>query len=345
MGSKARVKLQLPNGEQTWVCGSDVSDVVYKSLAIYTPFMRQEKHTPLFEEYAWHWFNTYHLNKCGARWAKVSKDLLEDMIVPFFHDKEIGSITKTDIQKFYNSKAAYSTSYVKKMKFLLNGIFSSAYEDGVVDSNVMDSKRYTITQKVTKRKALEAEEFRDIAEHLKDLDEDDALVLAILMYTGIRRGELVALQWKDVDLKAGMIHITQTVSFIDNTKAVLKEPKSAAGIRSIPILPELKPYLEQAYERRHPVWQTYVFNDEQEPATFRKFAATWSRIRKRINLHGATAHVFRHTFATLAAPHLDIKTLQAILGHSSVELTLKVYAHEQKERVKNAGEYLCDAFA
>lgn len=78
--------------------------------------------------------------------------------------------------------------------------------------------------------------------------------------------------------------------------------------------------------------------------TEQAYQRTWERISRTINLHGATAHVFRHTFATIAAPYLDIKTLQTIMGHADIETTLDRYTHAQEERIRAAGELLTGKF-
>ncbi len=74
------------------------------------------------------------------------------------------------------------------------------------------------------------------------------------------------------------------------------------------------------------------------------YQRTWERINRTINLHGATAHIFRHTFATAAAPFLDIKTLQSIMGHADIETTLDRYTHAQEERIRAAGQLLTGKF-
>ena len=81
------------------------------------------------------------------------------------------------------------------------------------------------------------------------------------------------------------------------------------------------------------------------PITEQTYKRTWERIARTIDLHGATAHIFRHTFATVAAPFLDIKTLQSIMGHADIETTLDRYTHAQEERVQAAGELLTGRFS
>ena len=68
--------------------------------------------------------------------------------------------------------------------------------------------------------------------------------------------------------------------------------------------------------------------------TEKTYQRTWERIGKTINLHGATAHIFRHTFATMMEPHTDIKTLQSIMGHADIQTTMNRYTHPIMENIQ-----------
>ena len=67
--------------------------------------------------------------------------------------------------------------------------------------------------------------------------------------------------------------------------------------------------------------------------------------RKVIDVHGATPHVLRHTFATLAEPHLDVKTLQSVMGHSDIQTTMNRYTHPQERNIIQAVSTLSDVFS
>ena len=69
------------------------------------------------------------------------------------------------------------------------------------------------------------------------------------------------------------------------------------------------------------------------------FQRAWQRIEKTITLHGATPHIFRHTFLTLSASSgIDFKTLQALAGHSDIQITMNRYVHTQKDNIIKARE-------
>ena len=155
---------------------------------------------------------------------------------------------------------------------------------------------------------------------LPTLNETDRLFLLLPIYTGMRRSEMLGLRWTDVDFRLKQIRVQRGVTFAGN-QPVIGPPKSKAGYRFIPLLPELDAAL-RAYEHEG----EYIIGGDR-PITEQAYQRTWERINRTINLHGATAHVFRHTFATIAAPYLDIKTLQTIMGHADIETTLDRYTH------------------
>ena len=89
----------------------------------------------------------------------------------------------------------------------------------------------------------------------------------------------------------------------------------------------------------------YIIGSGEEPITETTFKRMWERIKKKINPYGATPHVFRHTYITLAASSgMDVKTLQSIAGHSDIKMTLDRYAHKREESIIAAGGLIREVF-
>ena len=103
-------------------------------------------------------------------------------------------------------------------------------------------------------------------------------------------------------------------------------------------------------QRMNTPWQSrcppsgFVLHRDGKPLTESMFFAAWKRINAAIDLHGATEHVFRHTFATMAQPNLDPKTLQEIMGHSNFQTTMNIYAHFREDLIKSAGADMADMY-
>ena len=116
------------------------------------------------------------------------------------------------------------------------------------------------------------------------------------------------------------ISVVHSLEFVGN-KSEIKEPKSKAGVRKIPICDELKKELDKHKDR-----EGYIFG-KGATYTETKFKRIWQRIVKVLDVPGAMLHRFRHSFVTRMKNVLDAKTLQSITGHSDISTTMNIYAH------------------
>ena len=162
--------------------------------------------------------------------------------------------------------------------------------------------------------------------------------------TGLRRGEIVGLQWKDIDFEAGTLSITKQIRYVKK-KLVIAPPKTKASERTI-ILPS--PILEMLAEYRKTVDSTWLFPSPvkkedvpRDPSACRKALA---RILERAECEHVPFHAMRHTFASNAFHYgMDVKTLASTIGHESVETTLNVYAHSSEQMKRDAAKKIDEA--
>ena len=161
------------------------------------------------------------------------------------------------------------------------------------------------------------------------------LGVLLVMYTGIRIGELCALKWSDIDIENGTLSITKTLQRIKNTdnnstqktKIIIGKPKSQKSIRIIPLqsfLLEILSSFKVKYSDN-----AYVLTGSEikftEPRAYEK---TYKKYLKECNIPNIKFHALRHTFATNAVEkNFDTKSLSEILGHSTVRFTLDRYVH------------------
>lgn len=189
------------------------------------------------------------------------------------------------------------------------------------------------------------EEQRLLSVLFKDLDRYK-LGVFICLYTGIRIGELCALQWKNISLNENAIKIEHTMqrlqsedlNALQKTRIIVTEPKSYAALRIIPlpkfVIDVIKPFVGTP--------NAYVLSGECktiiEPRTMQNRFKTYL-VEGQIN--DANFHSLRHTFATRCVEAgFDIKTLSEILGHSSVKITLDKYVHSSMQLKRNNMEKL-----
>lgn len=202
------------------------------------------------------------------------------------------------------------------------------------------------TSRQTQRKEILTKEQQDyLIGIIKNNLEYETLGYALLMYTGIRVGELCALQWADVNIERRAIKINKTLQriYIKNTtgkggktKIVITTPKSAKSIRDIPISDALYELIIEKYCEDKEAYVITGIKKYMEPRLYRKHYEKFININKAeyIRFHG-----LRHTFATRCIESgADYKIVSELLGHSSVSLTLNLYVHPQWEDKKRCVE-------
>lgn len=224
--------------------------------------------------------------------------------------------------------------------------------------------------KKTEREPPTKEQIQAVREH----PEGFGLCAWLFMYTGCRLGEVLALQWKDVDFESGMISVTKAVTWV-NAQPVIQEPKTKNAVRVVPLLQPLRDVLEPrkgkpdnyilggekpltSYEYRKE-WLGYCnsvglveIDTLAEVARDRKFYRAYGRERQRkpptthLYKSTVTAHQFRHEFASaMYQAQIGEMEAQKILGHADISTTRKIYTHIREDQIKSAAKKLEAFFA
>ena len=162
----------------------------------------------------------------------------------------------------------------------------------------------------------------EVALLLSAVPERDRPIWATAFYAGLRYGELRALLAEDIALETRLIRVRSGW----DPKLGRQTPKSAAGVRSVPIIGRLRPYLEAALAERS---SGLVFGTEPDvPFQSQSVQDRADKCWKRAGLERMTLHECRHTFASLMiAAGVNAKTLQVYMGHSTITTTLDLYGH------------------
>lgn len=354
MSKRMRHRVDI-NGKPQWISGKTqqelCEDYMKKSNAPVAVDNAEKQETP-FAAYANKWFDTFHVASVSEGTARNTRSILEKHLIPYFGDRDIASITVYDVQTFFNTKKKLSKSTCQKMFIYLKGILHRAKKDKIITENPCDDDSISYSEKKTKRKALEADEALDIEKHIPDIKGIDRLEVAIPFYLGLRREELLGLRWEDVNFEKRVIRVERAILFTGKTgnQPTIGNTKNG-DTRWLPLVPELEPHMMEFAKPTGFVFEgvsskpTYAddyegtrFNDSSKPKTERMYRNDMKRIEKQINLHGATAHVLRHTFCTTAIETgLDIKTVQGLMGHRTSAMTTDVYAEIRRKRVAAAG--------
>lgn len=170
-----------------------------------------------------------------------------------------------------------------------------------------------------------------------------SLPVLISILTGMRLGEIIGLQWKDIDFIHNLINVKRNVTKVYDPQVgkerfFIGSPKTKAGFRDIPLLPILRRCLRYIGGKT-PNLEHFVIGNSERNAIHNTIRDSYSRFLKRNKLPSINFHGLRHTYATLLVESGgDIKTISTLLGHSNVALTLNLYVHpslESKRKVTN----------
>ena len=225
---------------------------------------------------------------------------------------------------------------------LISKILSTAVKWQLIDINVAERAD---PPKVSQKEIqfLDETDTKRLITLLDDEPIQYKTMIILLIYTGIRRGELCGLEWKDIDFSNRTMNIVRTSQYIGNKKLITKEPKTKSGIREI-ILSNTACKLLLEYKQ----WQNYntIELGEQWNNTDRLFTqwnglpiypdtvTDWfAKFIKKHDFPHVTLHSLRHTNASLMiAEGADVCTVSKRLGHANTSTTLNIYAHALKSK-------------
>lgn len=152
--------------------------------------------------------------------------------------------------------------------------------------------------------------------------------IVLCLYTGLRIGELIALQWKDIDIEKGLLTVSHSCHDTSHG-IVLDEPKTDTSRRIIPLPKQLLPKLKSIKKRSN---SDFIVSANGKSVSVRSYQRSFELLLKRLNIVHRGFHSLRHTFATRALEcGMDVKTLSEILGHKNPMITLNRYAHSLLE--------------
>ena len=344
MAKRLKQRIRIGN-EVRWVTGASVQELLENAIKTATEHCAAT-HSPtatsacLFSNYAANWMKTYKVNCLKHTTLREYSAILNCHLLPVFGERDIRTITTDNVQQLMNERTSLSRKSIREIIMILGMIMESAVEDGLISRNPARSKRLrNPSNKKNVRNALTREQIADILQHLPFLSEErDRLMLALLLFTGMRRNEVLGLRWADVNMNQQMITVSRGVTYKGN-QPVISTPKTAAGIRQIPIPTALCQWLIPRHEN------LYVIGGQSTPITETTFKRMWERISKSIDLYGATPHVFRHTYMTFAQrAQLSTKTLQTIGGYADLATLQNRYSHTQLEDIEAARKALDSLF-
>jgi integrase len=243
---------------------------------------------------------------------------------------------------------ALSARTVGHVHRVLHKALAVAVQWGVVSRNVASMATPPKVSGDGETEILTEEQARTLLQRLRG--RSLYMVALLGLSTGCRRGELLALRWKDVDLDGGTLRIEQS---IEQTKAGLrfKAPKTRHGRRTIALAPsvvaELRQHRKKQLEERLRLGMGKIPDDglvlarwDGKPRSPNAVTKEWTRALAEFGMPAVSLHALRHTHASqLIASGLDVLTISRRLGHGSPTITLSVYVHKFRNKDEQAAQY------
>lgn len=263
-----------------------------------------------------------------------------------FYDRDIQEITALDVQNLLDDMARqkYSFSQISKTKTVFGLVIKYAilYERLPINNYMSVVK---VPKNAPKGKITAPPDFVIDTIIKSAYTTKFGLWATSLLCTGFRRGELDAVQRKDVDFKNMVIPLYRSVEFIHNQPHLKDVPKTESGIRKQPILEIYKPYLEKICEGLAP--EDFLFGGDK-PLTETQIKKRWDRYCQEIG-YSFKGHQLRHAYALLLyRAGYDPKTMQHLLGHADFKTTMNIYTDFSKEveseRMRALNSYMAERF-
>ena len=301
------------------------------------------------------WYEVYAEPRLRENTKDYYLNYINNHIIPQLGDIKLDKLTTIQIQKFYNDlqkngrvqryqhiqlkNKGLSVRVVHGIHTLLNNCLEQAVAERLILVNPARGRKLPKMEK-REMKVLPEEKIRP---YLMEADKRGLLAPFYLeLTTGLRRGELLALLWTDLDVEKRPISITKQVT---RTKGelVVSQPKTHNSIRVLPVSQQAVELLVEEH-KKHP-GNPYMFPSPKTGGMFDpdSFRHTHEKILKAIGTEHIRFHDLRHTFATLSLKNgVDVKTLSSTLGHYSAGFTLSTYTHATPDMMREAADTMGD---
>jgi integrase len=313
-----------------------------------------------FYEYAEEWYRLKKEPFVSQASRASYKSLFIRHLLPAFGLQHMTAINAAQLQEFLNGFAGASRSQITLVVSTLKSIFASAYAEGIVERDPTGGIIRPKGNRKEERRALTREETKNVLRVAHSHPE--GLILAVLYYLGLRRGEALGLKWGDFDFDENQVHIQRDIDFTGST-AQEGALKTRAADRYVPVPPELR---EMLLSRIGQPWE-YVFQTSKgKPISQATFKRMWCRLMYDANCiewrkHKSgtdreydilkcvkpilTPHYFRHNFATLLyEAGVDPLIAMKIIGHSDYQTTANIYTHIRDDLLKKSTINMSEVF-
>lgn len=251
-----------------------------------------------------------------AEKTQESYTRLNALISPFIGTKELEAITPDDIQTaIISAEETAGCRQAQLVYTLLHAAFRRAVRSGHIRQSPVEAVDKP-DHEGKQGRAIEGADWQLLAPIIRE-----SVAFSLACFAGLRRGEVLGLRRGDIDLEAGLIRIERQRVRVRG-QLVTAPPKSSAGVRIVPISPELAPILTKAVRYLLPA--AYLV-----PISPETLGRRWNTAQKAAGIKAPYRfHDLRHTYATrLVLEGINLRVLQYVIGHADYQLTVSTYTH------------------
>ena len=320
-----------------------LTEKLHQSIECYQDVELTEDSRMTLSEWLDRWLAEYKDGTIRPGTLENYRNYIENYIKPQLGGKQVSLITTQDVQRMYrrlksggrvredaDGSKRLSDSTVRHIHTMLHGAMKAAVQAHIIPKNPTENA----TVPKLNYKPMQVLSEQELDTFLQAVQKDDIWrdFFYTELMTGLRRGEICALMWRDFDAKAGTLGISRTLHSKGQGIYALGDTKTSQGNRTI-ILPESVAALLRA--RKKASISQWIFPQPTSPELPMNPGTAYRRLKTLLEEAGLPSirfHDLRHTFATLALQNgMDVKTLSAMLGHVSAATTLDIYTHSTSE--------------
>ena len=301
-----------------------------------------------FGEWLDFWYRQYTKITLRPTTQAAYENRIYNHIIPEIGKKKLSELTQNDLQQFYarlkkSGRLQYTDNLGKglsdRMVRSCHGICRTALDKAVTDGIIWENPAIGCKLPPKKSREMQVLSIEEMQRFLIQAKYDGYFeILLLALTTGMRRGEVMGLQWNDLNFKTGELNIKRQAYYVKG-EIIVSEPKTKSSIRTI-ILP--KSVVSVLSELRKTVNSRWMFPSPVKEDTPRNPHTVYKKMQlilERCGCKKIRFHDLRHTFATTAlANGMDVKTLSAIIGHVSSKTTLDIYLHSTDSMQRQAAD-------
>lgn len=300
------------------------------------------------------WYQQYAKQTLRPTTQSGYENMIYNHIILDIGKIPLNKLTQNDLQQFYTRlknggrkvrTELYGKGLSDRMVRGCHAMCRKALEKAVADGIIRINPAIGCKLPPKKAKEMQVLTREEMQRFMAQAKADGYFELFLLeLCTGMRRGEIVALQWDDLNMQTGELHICRQATTVHGNIHICA-PKTKSSIRTVILPPDIVKILAEYKKRINSRWMFPSPVKEDAPYHPSAIRKVLDRTLERAECKHVRFHDLRHTFATTAlANGMDVKTLSAIIGHISSETTLNIYTHITDNMQRSAANKIEQSF-